>query len=72
MSQEPVDARGLSCPQPVMLARKAMQESDSGEVALLVDTMTNVHNCTRAAESIGWQVSYEETDDGCFKLTFHK
>jgi len=57
---ETVDARGLSCPQPVILTRNALQKTSGGEVLVLVDTMTQVHNCTRAAGKLGWQASYEE------------
>ncbi len=68
---ETVDARGLSCPQPVILTRKALQQGGGDQVTVLVDTMTQVHNCTRAAEKLGWQVSYEEKDD-VFELTLLK
>ena len=68
---EPVDARGLSCPQPVMLTKQALDEASGNEVVVLVDTMTQVHNCTRMAETCGWRVSYEE-QDGIFTLTMRK
>lgn len=60
---ETVDARGLSCPQPVILTRKLLQKLAGGEVRVLVDTMTQVHNCTRAAQKLGWEASYAEQDD---------
>jgi len=68
---ETVDARGLSCPQPVILTRNALQKTSGGEVIVLVDTMTQVHNCTRAAEKLGWQASYEEKGE-VFELTLRK
>ena len=68
---ETVDARGLSCPQPVILTRTALQKTSGGEVLVLVDTMTQVHNCTRAAGKLGWQASYEEKGD-VFELTLRK
>jgi tRNA 2-thiouridine synthesizing protein A len=68
---ETVDARGLSCPQPVILTRNALQKTSGGEVIVVVDTMTQVHNCTRVAEKLGWQVSYEEKGD-VFELTLRK
>jgi len=68
---ESVDARGLSCPQPVILTRKALQETSGNEVVVLVDTMTQVHNCTRAAEKLGWQADCQEKGD-VFELTFRK
>ena len=60
---ENVDARGLSCPQPVILTRKALREAGSGEVVVQVDTMTQVQNCSRAAENLGWQANCEEKGD---------
>jgi len=68
---DPIDARGLSCPQPVMVTRKALREADGGEVIVLVDTMTQVQNCTRTAESLGWRASYAEKGD-TFELTFER
>jgi len=70
MAQE-IDARGLSCPQPVLLTRRALQSLDTGEVTVLIDTMTQVHNCSRAAEKLGWQPSVEEQSE-VFKLTLRK
>ena len=37
---ETVDARGLSCPQPVMLAQQALNKAKKGTVAVLVDSNT--------------------------------
>jgi TusA-related sulfurtransferase len=68
---ESVDARGLSCPQPVILTRRALQQTSGGEVLVLVDTMTQVYNCTRAAEKLGWQAEYEEKG-AVFQLTLRR
>ena len=68
---ESVDARGLSCPQPVILTRRALQQTSVKDVIVLVDTMTQVYNCTRAAEKLGWQAKYEEKGD-IFELTLRK
>ncbi|MBU0718482.1 MAG: sulfurtransferase TusA family protein [Planctomycetes bacterium] len=68
---ENVDARGLSCPQPVILTRNALQEAGQGEVVVLVDTMTQVQNCTRAAAQLGWQTDWQEQDNA-YKLTLQR
>ena len=52
-----VDARGLSCPQPVIETKKAIEKTNSGEIHVLVDTMTSVMNVagspkTKAGRSI--------------------
>ena len=49
-----VDARGLACPQPVILTRKAMQQAD--QVVTLVDNETSLSNVSRMAGAAGWQV----------------
>ena len=64
-----VDARGLSCPQPVMETRKALEKHAGGPVEVFVDTVTSRENVARYGESHGWKVAKEETDDG-FKVTF--
>ncbi len=66
-----VDARGLSCPQPVILTRDKLQQLDGGEVIVLVDTMTQVHNCSRAAQKLGWEANYEKKE-GVFQLKLRK
>ncbi len=67
-----VDACGLSCPQPVMLTRQALEGADVGEVVILVDSMAQVHNCSRAAKSLGWEAAYDDKGDGTFALTLKK
>jgi TusA-related sulfurtransferase len=62
-----VDARGLSCPQPVILARKAVQAGEF-PIEVLVETVTSRENVRRAAEKLGCTVQVEEVGDE-FKLT---
>jgi selenium metabolism protein YedF len=62
---ETVDARGLPCPQPVILTRKAM--AGAAQVVTLVDNETSVTNVSRMAHKAGWQVEVLEKDDG-FRL----
>jgi selenium metabolism protein YedF len=49
-----VDARGLACPQPVILTRNAMKQAD--QILTLVDSETSMTNVSRMAEKAGWQV----------------
>ncbi|MBR1602731.1 MAG: sulfurtransferase TusA family protein [Synergistaceae bacterium] len=67
-----VDASGLSCPQPVMLTKKALDGLSAGHVEVLVDTATSRNNVTRFAENKGWQVSSQEREDGGFKVILNK
>ena len=67
-----VDARGLSCPQPVMLARAALDEARSGNVTVLADSGTSRDNVVRAAERVGWHLARETTSDEGFQLVLEK
>ena len=59
-----VDARGLPCPQPVILTRSALQEGDP--VLTIVDNETAQQNVTRMAEKAGATVQAEEREDGIY------
>ena len=65
-----IDARGLSCPEPVVLTRNAMM---SGEAAyeVIVDNNTSKENVTRYAEHQGYKVVVTETD-GEYTLSITK
>jgi TusA-related sulfurtransferase len=65
-----VDARGLSCPQPVILARNAIQ-AGKFPVEVLVETVTSRENVRRAAEKLGCTVQVEDLGDE-FKLKLTK
>ena len=64
-----VDARSLSCPQPVMLTMKALEEAD--EVTTIVDNEAARENVTRSGKSQGCEVSIEQKEDGIY-LTIRK
>ena len=70
--QKIVDARGLSCPQPAMLTRQALQEMNKGIFEVIVDTNTSRENVSRIASNLGWQVSVEEQPEGSFRLVMKK
>jgi len=65
-----VDARGLSCPQPVILTRGAIREGNF-PIEVWVDTVTSRENVRRAAEKAGLAVDVQEMN-GEFKLTIRR
>lgn len=65
-----IDARGLSCPEPVLLTRNAMGEKGSA-YQILVDNVTACENVKRYAGSQGYQVAVGERD-GAFTLSVTK
>ena len=60
---EQIDARGLSCPQPVVITKNKMDELGKGMIEVMVDTATARDNITRLAENQGWRVEIKEAGD---------
>jgi len=60
-----VDARGYSCPQPVLITKKALEENVHG-VEVLVDNNTACMNVKRYMENAGYNVSIEKIEDDDF------
>ena len=66
-----VDARGLSCPQPVLLTLNEIKKTSKGEIIILVDTDTSKENVSRAATTQGWQVEVNQMDEE-YRLVLRK
>lgn len=54
-----VDAMGLSCPEPVILAKRALKDSPDG-IEIKVDNVASRENVSRYLEAMGLKVSVEE------------
>ena len=54
-----LDARGLSCPEPVIMIRKAMASKEK-RYEMIVDNQTSKENVTRYAEHQGYKVTVTE------------
>jgi tRNA 2-thiouridine synthesizing protein A len=67
-----VDARGFSCPQPVLMTLDEIKKADQGEILILVDTDTSKENVSRAATSQGWQVKEVLEEGGGYRITISK
>ena len=67
-----VDVRGLSCPQPILLAKRAMDEAKSGTIEVLADSSTAIENVERTARKAGWTVSKNDNGDGVIALVLKK
>jgi len=57
-----VDARGLSCPQPVLLAKKAV-EKGLDHLMILVDNETAKNNVLRFLQHSGYTVAIETAEE---------
>jgi len=66
-----VDCRGMSCPQPVLETKKALEKSGPEGVLVLVDNPGSKENVRRFGESQGCQVDITE-EKGVFRLRLQK
>lgn len=55
-----IDARGLSCPQPVLLTMQALKKEPSAPCEVLVDNPAARQNVTRFLERSGRKVAVTE------------
>lgn len=67
-----IDAKGLSCPQPVILTLNAIKKIKTGELTVLVDTQTSKENVNQAAKSKGWNVEKVESVNDSYKIVLRK
>jgi selenium metabolism protein YedF len=61
-----IDARGLTCPQPVILTKNSMK--NYSQIEILVDNETALENIRRLSENSGWSFSYVPAGD-CFTIS---
>jgi tRNA 2-thiouridine synthesizing protein A len=66
-----IDARGLSCPLPVIRTKKALEETSDQQLTVIVDNATARDNVTRLAKSKKCSVSIEKTGS-YYYLTLNK
>jgi selenium metabolism protein YedF len=64
-----VDCRGLSCPEPVIQTKQALEKID--RVIIIVDNLAARDNVARFGESQGGMVAIDEKKDGIY-ITIEK
>lgn len=50
-----IDTRGMSCPQPVLMTKKALAASNNASLDVLVDNAAALNNVTRFLKSAGFK-----------------
>ena len=63
-----IDARGLSCPAPVLLTKAAIEEEHAGGLTIIVDNKASKENVTLFLESKNFSFSVQEKE-GDFYIT---
>jgi len=67
-----IDARGLSCPQPVLMTIDEIKAGKTSEIEIIVDTETSKENVSRAATSQGWKVTGVSEEDNEYAISIKK
>jgi len=67
-----VDARGLSCPQPVLALLREIRSGNCNEIEIMVDTEASVENVSRAAGKEGWTITEKLQEPGRHTLEVKK
>ena len=67
-----VDARGLSCPQPVLMTLDELKKTTASELIVLVDTEASKENVSRAVQSQGWQVRDIKEEGEAYRIEIYK
>jgi selenium metabolism protein YedF len=63
-----IDCRKLSCPQPVINTKKALDTCANETLQVLVDSVVSRDNVRRFAQSQGHQVEITDKGDGVYQL----
>lgn len=66
-----IDARGLSCPMPVIMVQNEVKKNAPDQLTVMVDNRVAVENISRYAALQHYQVAVEESNDE-FTLTLKK
>jgi TusA-related sulfurtransferase len=66
-----LDARGLSCPLPVVMVQKEVKKNSPQELTVLADNKVAVENVSRFAINNGYAVEVSE-DNGEYSIKLTK
>ncbi|MGE5390875.1 MAG: sulfurtransferase-like selenium metabolism protein YedF [Deltaproteobacteria bacterium] len=57
-----IDARGLNCPEPVILTKRAMEDDNKAQITTIVDNDAAVENVSKLARSQGYELTVEKLE----------
>ena len=69
--KQTIDARGLNCPEPVIMTKKALDSQDVSEVLAIVDNRAALENISRLFKTMNLGSMVEE-QDGLFYINITK
>ncbi|WP_077368627.1 sulfurtransferase TusA family protein [Anaerosalibacter sp. Marseille-P3206] len=59
---EKIDVRGMSCPQPVLMTKNAIEKHPEG-IDILVDNNTAKNNITRFLKNLGYNLEFKNEEE---------
>lgn len=69
MAELLIDCTGLSCPQPVLVTKNAIEKNEAKRLKIVVDNFTSKENVSRFARNQQWEVSVLEKGQELYELT---
>lgn len=57
-----IDARGLNCPEPVILTKRAMEADHNTPITIIVDNDAATENVSKLARSQGYDLTIEQQE----------
>lgn len=66
-----IDARGIECPMPVIMAKRLVNE-DIETFKIIVDEQIAVDNLNKMASQVNYKTTVEDKENGEFELLFEK
>lgn len=72
MEEKVIDCRGLSCPQPVVETKAAIESLSWGRIKVLLDNEVSCTNVMRFVESQGHRVSCRQGNPGQWEVLIEK
>ena len=69
--KQTIDARGLNCPEPVIMTKKALDSQDVSEVLAIVDNRAALENISRLVKTMNLGSMVEE-QDGLYYINITK
>jgi len=67
-----IDCRGLACPQPVLRAKKALDNMQEEEVLVIVDNPAAKENLERLANFLNYIFKLEKKEDNNYYIIIKK
>ncbi len=67
-----IDAKGLDCPRPVIMAKNVIDKENVNELIIEVDNEIATQNLTKLGENLGFYVKVIKEDEKLYKVLMNK